>query len=167
MFFTDPWPSSAPLLAAQIPTASEQGRPPPAKQQEIPAMKADSIYSTPTALPLLRKLRKIVAALPNTDETVTFGHPTFQVSGKTFAVFELYKGELGLALKVEKELQQVFLNDPRFYLTPYIGKHGWVTLRMESKLHWQEVRGMLKGSYGLVAAISKPTVTVYRHRSTG
>ena len=114
-------------------------------------MKADAIYSTPPAAGLLLRLRKICSGMENTNETVSFGHPTFQVAGKTFAVFELYKGELGLALKVEKELQQVFLKDSRFYLTPYIGKHGWVTLRMNAKPNWKEVRDLLKGSYRLVA----------------
>jgi predicted DNA-binding protein (MmcQ/YjbR family) len=115
-------------------------------------MKADAIYSAPPAAGLLTKLRKILAQLPDVHETVTFGHPTFQAGGKTFAVFEQYKGEFGLALKIEKELQQVFLNDPRFFLTPYIGKHGWVTLRMNSKpLNWAEVRELLKGSHRLIA----------------
>ena len=116
-------------------------------------MKADSVYSTDRALGSLTKLRKICAELPEVNETVSFGHPTFQVAGKTFAVFEEYKGELGLALKVEKELQQVFLKDPRFYLTPYIGKHGWVTLRMEGmKLDWKEIRELVKGSHRLIAS---------------
>ena len=92
-------------------------------------MKAAAIYSAPPAAGLLTRLRKILSQLPDVTETVSFGHPTFQVAGKTFSVFEQYKGELGLALKVEKELQPVFLKDPRFYMTPYIGKHGWVTLR--------------------------------------
>jgi predicted DNA-binding protein (MmcQ/YjbR family) len=116
-------------------------------------MKAAAIYSGPRAAGLLVKLRKILAALPETTETVSFGHPTFQVGGKTFSVFELYKNELGLALKIEKELVEVFLKDPRFYLTPYIGKHGWVTLRMEStKVNWKEVRDLLKGSHRLIRA---------------
>jgi predicted DNA-binding protein (MmcQ/YjbR family) len=116
-------------------------------------MKADPIYSAPPAAALLMRLRKICSQLPDVTETVSFGHPTFQVRGKTFAVFEQYKGELGLALKVEKELQQIFLKDPRFYRTPYIGKHGWVTLRIEtSRINWTEVREMLQGSYRLVAA---------------
>jgi len=87
-------------------------------------MKPNAIYALPPAAPLLTRLRKICSQLPEVKETVTFGHPTFQVGGKTFAVFEQYKGELGLALKVEKELQQVFLRDSRFYMTPYSGKHG-------------------------------------------
>jgi predicted DNA-binding protein (MmcQ/YjbR family) len=123
-------------------------------------MKANAIYSTPPAAAMLTRLRKICGKLPDATETVTFGHPTFQVNGKTFAVFEQYKGELGLALKVEKELQAVFLKDPRFYLTPYIGKHGWVTLRMEGEgVDWREVREMVKGSYGLVVAQKNLTKT--------
>jgi predicted DNA-binding protein (MmcQ/YjbR family) len=115
-------------------------------------MKADAIYSAPPAATLLTRLRKICSQLQDVTETVSFGHPTFQVGGKTFAVFERYKGELGLALKVEKELQQIFLKDPRFYMTPYIGKHGWVTLRMQtSRVNWKEVREMLRGSHRLLA----------------
>jgi predicted DNA-binding protein (MmcQ/YjbR family) len=114
---------------------------------------ADPIYSSPRAASLLVKLRKICADLPQTSETISFGHPTFQVSGKTFSVFELYKNELGLALKVEKGLVDIFLKDSRFYLTPYIGKHGWVTLRMESQaVDWKEVRELVKGSHRLVTA---------------
>jgi predicted DNA-binding protein (MmcQ/YjbR family) len=115
-------------------------------------MNANPIYSMPPAAAMLAKLRKVCATLRDAAETVTFGHATFQVNGKTFAVFEQYKGEFGLALKVEKELQQVFLKDRRFYRTPYIGKHGWVTLRMESNtVDWKEVREMIRGSYSLIA----------------
>ena len=115
-------------------------------------MKPNPIYSSPPAAALLTRLRKICSQLPDVEETVTFGHPTFKVAGKTFAVFEEYKSELGLALKVEKELQPIFLKDPRSYLTPYIGKHGWVTLRMNTKpLDWTEVREVLRDSYRLIA----------------
>ena len=113
---------------------------------------ARAIYSQPPAAAMLMKLRKICSQFADVDETVSFGHPTFKVGGKTFAVFELYKGELGLALKVEKNLQDVFLKDPRFYLTPYIGKQGWVTFRMTTTpLSWKEIGQMLRGSYLLVA----------------
>jgi predicted DNA-binding protein (MmcQ/YjbR family) len=116
-------------------------------------MKANPVYSMQPAAAMLAKLRKACSRLPDAAETVTFGHPTFQVRGKIFAVFEQYKGEFGLALKVEKELQPVFLKDPRFYRTPYIGKHGWVTLRMEpNPVDWKEVREMVKGSYQLTFA---------------
>ena len=102
---------------------------------------------------ILEKLRKVCLHMPGASETATFGHPTFQIGGKTFAVLEEYKGELGIAFKVGKLMQGVFLKDPRFFLTPYAGKHGWVTLRVHAaELNWTEIRGLLRGSYDLVAA---------------
>lgn len=101
---------------------------------------------------ILKKLRKASLALPGASETITFGHPTFQADGKTFAVLETYKGELGICVKVGMDLQGIFLNDPRFFRTPYIGKHGWVTLRVyAARLNWTEVAELVKGSYILVA----------------
>jgi predicted DNA-binding protein (MmcQ/YjbR family) len=106
-----------------------------------------------TEAEVLKKLRKVCLSLPEATETVTWRHPTFQVDGKTFSVLEEYKGELGVCVKVEKELQDIFLKDNRFFRTPYIGKQGWVTLRVHSaKLNWKEIRDLLAGSYRLVAS---------------
>src|SRR5271168_1551431 len=73
---------------------------------------------------ILKRLRKICLRLSAAAEGITFGHPTFRVEKKMFAVLEEYKGELGICLKVGTLLQGVFLDDPRFFRTPYIGKHG-------------------------------------------
>jgi predicted DNA-binding protein (MmcQ/YjbR family) len=102
---------------------------------------------------LLGKLRHICRQLPGASETVTFGHPTFQVARQTFAVLEEYKGELGIAVKVGKLMQGAFLKDPRFLMTPYAGKHGWVTLRVHAApLNWQEISELVEGSYHLASA---------------
>ena len=100
---------------------------------------------------ILRRLRKSCMTLPDTTETVSFGHPTFQVRGKTFVVFEEYKGELSICLKVEKAVQDVFLSDSRFYRSPYIGKHGWISLKVyAAPLDWDEIGELLRGSHELV-----------------
>ena len=102
---------------------------------------------------ILERLRKICRDLVEATETVTFGHPTFQVNGKTFSVLEEYKSESGICVKVEKELQAIFLDDPRFLRTPHIGKHGWVTLKVyAAPLNWTEIKALVRGSYRLVAA---------------
>jgi predicted DNA-binding protein (MmcQ/YjbR family) len=102
---------------------------------------------------ILRKLREISLALPDAEETVSHGHPTFRLHGrKIFAVLETYKGELGICVNVGKLMQGMFLDDPRFFRTPYTGKHGWVTLRVHAaRLNWKEIRELVKGSYLLVA----------------
>jgi predicted DNA-binding protein (MmcQ/YjbR family) len=99
---------------------------------------------------ILEKLRKICLALPNATETLTFGHPTFQVAQKTFCVLEQYKGELSMSFKVGKQAQPVFLKDDRFFRTPYVGQHGWVSLRAVGKLNWEEIQQLAEGSYKLV-----------------
>ncbi len=117
---------------------------------------------------ILKKLRKVCLRLPETEKTVSFGHPTFRVrGGKIFAVIETYKGELGICINVGKLLQGIFLDDPRFFRTPYIGKHGWVTLRVyAARLKWKEIAELVRGSYLLAAPIAskKPGRSA---RSTG
>jgi len=66
-------------------------------------------------------------------------------------VLDEYKGEKAIAVKVVKAAQGIFLNESRFYMTPYVGKHGWVSLRIsESLFDWEEIEGLVKGSYQLV-----------------
>jgi predicted DNA-binding protein (MmcQ/YjbR family) len=110
---------------------------------------------------ILKKLRRVCLALPDAEETVSFGHPTFRVrGGKIFSVLETYKGELGMCVNVGKLMQGIFLDDPRFFRTPYVGKHGWVTLRAHAaRLNWQEISELVKGSYLLVAPKSSKKQT--------
>jgi predicted DNA-binding protein (MmcQ/YjbR family) len=100
---------------------------------------------------ILPKLREICLALPGASETVMFGHPTFQ-AGKmnAFAVLERCKGELSVSFKVGKAMQSIFLDDPRFFKTPYVGRHGWVSLRVNGRLDWKEITELAKGSHQLI-----------------
>jgi predicted DNA-binding protein (MmcQ/YjbR family) len=100
---------------------------------------------------VLKKLRRVCLALPGAEQFVSFGHPAFRVrGGKIFAVLETYKDELGICVNVGKTIQGLFLADPRFFRTPYIGKFGWVSLRVNgARLNWTEIRGLVKGSYQL------------------
>ncbi len=100
---------------------------------------------------ILAKLREICLALPKTSETTTFGHPTFQVGTKTFTVLETYQGMLAISVKVGKPMQAVFLEDARFYRTPYVGQHGWVSLKANTKLDWSEIGDLVRSSYELVS----------------
>jgi predicted DNA-binding protein (MmcQ/YjbR family) len=114
---------------------------------------------------ILKKLRQVCLSLPGSEETVSFGHPAFRTNGKIFAVLEEYKGELGICVKVEKELQALFLQDARFFRTPYTGKHGWVTLRVHAaRLNWSEIADMVKASSRL-AAPGREAAGKKRHRA--
>jgi predicted DNA-binding protein (MmcQ/YjbR family) len=106
---------------------------------------------TVTAQQVLERMRRVCGALSEASEHTTFGHPTFKVKGKAFAVLEVYKGDLSICVNVGKTLQGVFLADARFYRTPYIGQHGWVSLKVHAApLDWREIKGLLEESYELV-----------------
>jgi predicted DNA-binding protein (MmcQ/YjbR family) len=100
---------------------------------------------------VLERLRKICTALPGTEEKLSHGHPTFATKKGIYAVLEEYRGELSICVKVGLEMQSAFLDDTRYYLTPYIGKHGWVSLKVHAApLDWEEIAGLLAGSHQLV-----------------
>jgi predicted DNA-binding protein (MmcQ/YjbR family) len=102
---------------------------------------------------VLAKLRKICLALPETVETKTWGHPHFRVQGKIFVSFGETNQGWGITLKVGELMQGVFLKDPRFFRAPYVGKYGWVTLRVDpAPLKGEEIRELVEESYRLIAA---------------
>jgi len=96
-------------------------------------------------------------ALPGTEEVISFGHPAFKTAGRIYAVLEEYNHDLSLCVKVGKNLQDLFLKDERFYRTPYIGQHGWVSLKVHAApLNWDEVRELVIGSHRLITPERKP-----------
>jgi len=99
---------------------------------------------------VLRRLRAICLALPGASEELKWGHPNFVAGKKIFAAFEQYKGVWSICCKVPKAHQYLFLKDPRFYRAPYVGQHGWISLRAEGKLDWKEIAELVEGSYRLV-----------------
>lgn len=99
----------------------------------------------------LGRLRTLCARLPGCVETVTFGHPTFQAAGRTFAVLEEYDGAPCLVFKAEKSRQRELVRDPRFFTAPYVGRHGWTGARLAGRLDWRELGALLLESYRLVA----------------
>ena len=105
---------------------------------------------------VLARMRKICLGLDGTEERVSHGHPTFATRKGIYAVLEEYRGELSICVKVGLDVQGVFLEDPRFYLTPYTGRLGWVSLKVHAAaLDWKEIAGLLAGSHQLVSASAK------------
>jgi predicted DNA-binding protein (MmcQ/YjbR family) len=99
----------------------------------------------------LRRLRDVCRTLDDVTETLAWGHPNFKVGGKTFAALEEYGGEPTLCVKLDKvEQKKRVASDPRFFVAPYIGRHGWTSLRLTGKVDWDEVRGLVKSSHALI-----------------
>jgi predicted DNA-binding protein (MmcQ/YjbR family) len=106
----------------------------------------------PAHVSVLERVRALCLSLPEATETRTFGNPTFQITGKTFCVVESYRGEFSISVKVGKQKQTAYLADSRFYRTPYIGRYGWVSLRVDAApLNWSEIQDLIEGSYRQIA----------------
>lgn len=98
----------------------------------------------------LKRLRPLCLRHAESDEKLMFGNPTFRVKSRMFAVVGIEKGAPCLVVKVGHQAMGLFLEDPRYFRAPYLGQHGWVALRLNTKLNWEEIGELVDGSYQLV-----------------
>src|SRR5512147_1805325 len=104
----------------------------------------------------LSRLRKVCLALPEATEKVAWGEPTFRVRDKIFAMFtDNHHGDGRVALwcKAPPGVQEVVVGaDPRrFYVPPYVGHKGWIGVRLDVTVDWDEVADLVKDSYLMTA----------------
>jgi len=104
----------------------------------------------------LSKVRKIIAAWPETDERLSHGAPTWWGGKKTFATFaDNHHGDGRVALwcKVSFEQQaDLVAADPEvFFVPPYVGPSGWVGIRLDRDVDWTTVAEILEQGYRMVA----------------
>jgi predicted DNA-binding protein (MmcQ/YjbR family) len=99
----------------------------------------------------LKQVRAICLALPEASEVEAWGHPTFRAGKKMFAAFGKGEDGLTIGLKVGFARQGELLDDDRFFPTPYAAHQGWVSLRLDGKTDWDEVRALAREAYRQVA----------------
>jgi len=100
---------------------------------------------------LLTQLRRFCLSLPDGVEADSWGHPNFRAGKRTFAVYELYQGKPCVAVKLPRPEGERLLADARFFRTPYIGKHGWISLWVDRPVRWPLVKELVLTSYREVA----------------
>ena len=105
--------------------------------------------------PLLKRVRALVEALPETSEKLSHGAPMFWGGRKTFACFHAGgydDGRRGVWIKADDGVQgELIESDPdRFYRPKYMGPSGWVGVRLEGDVDWEQVRVLLEDGWRLV-----------------
>lgn len=109
------------------------------------------------ALRALTNVRRICLALPEVSERLSHGAPSFFVRGKkTLAMFaddHHADGILGLWCPAWPGVQAEMIEaEPeRFYRPPYVGPSGWLGIRLDRDVDWDEVAAILADSYRKVA----------------
>jgi hypothetical protein len=106
---------------------------------------------------LTDRLRKICMALPEANEKLSHGEPTwFAGKGKVFAMLDSHhhrSPHLAAWLPQPLGAQEALIDaDPeRFFRPPYVGPSGWVGVILDTKPNWSMVEQMVRDAYLHVA----------------
>jgi hypothetical protein len=96
---------------------------------------------------VLKKLREICLAWPETSETTQFGSPCWRAGKKTFALAYHDKKRLTLSFWVGVDQQGMLTADERYSIPPYMGHIGWISLDVSDACNWKEIRPLALFSY--------------------
>ena len=104
----------------------------------------------------LEKLRQVCLALPETTERLSHGEPTWFVRGtKTFVMYADHHHDDRLAFwcAAPPGAQEVLVaSDPeRFFIPPYVGHRGWLGVRLDRGVDWDEITDLVTDAFGTVA----------------
>jgi hypothetical protein len=101
----------------------------------------------------ISELRRLCMALPEVTEVEAWGDPTFRVRNKIFAAHKIGDGRSSLWCKAQPGDQQILVSaaPEKFYVPPYVGHHGWIGVRLDVEVDWDEIADLVETSYRLTA----------------
>jgi hypothetical protein len=106
---------------------------------------------------VLRRLREICLALPETSERLSHGAPSFFIRDKTcfLMLFDDHHGDGRFAIWCAAPAgdQQLLVDaDPeKFFVPPYVGHRGWLGVRLDRGVDWEELAGIVEDAFCTVA----------------
>ena len=106
---------------------------------------------------VLARLRAICLALPEANERLSHGEPTwFAGKGKVFAMLDDHhhgSEHLSVLLPAGLGAQEALVDsDPkRFFRPPYVGSSGWVGVVLDTDPDWSQVAWLVEQAFRLVA----------------
>jgi hypothetical protein len=106
---------------------------------------------------VLERLREVCLGLPEVSERLSHGAPTFFVRGKRAFVMVMTDhhgdGRFALWCAAPDGMQKMLVDaDPeRFFVPPYVGHRGWLGVRLDRGLQWDELTGIAEDAYAEVA----------------
>jgi hypothetical protein len=104
----------------------------------------------------LERLRRLCMELPEATERLSHGEPTWFVGGKrSFVMFADHHHDDRLAFwcAAPPGAQQALVaTDPgRFFVPPYVGHRGWLGVRLDVPLDWEEIAELVADAHRMVA----------------
>jgi hypothetical protein len=106
----------------------------------------------------LTRLRKICLAFPEVTERPSHSAPTWFVRDKKSFVMLWADGHhqdqfphLWCAAPAGVQEEMVALEPGRFFRPPYVGHRGWLGVRLDGRVDWEEVGEICRDAYRVVA----------------
>jgi len=98
-------------------------------------------------------LRELCLSFPGATEQIQWGYDlVFKVGGKMFAVTPLEPASVYLSFKASPENFAELTERPHIIPAPYLARAQWVALETRDAVPRDELAGLLRESYELVAA---------------
>lgn len=112
----------------------------------------------PVPLGPLEPVRAICLGFPEVTERPSHSAPTFYVRGKSSFVTVWHDGHhdhhfphLWCAAPPGAQQEMVTTEPGRFFRPPYVGHRGWLGVRLDGDLDWDELAGVCEDAYRTVA----------------
>jgi hypothetical protein len=104
----------------------------------------------------LERVRRICLALPEVHERESHGSPTFFVRDKrSFVTYQddhHGDGRLALWCASSSDVQQMLASSrpEQFFVPPYVAHLGWIGVRLDRDLSWDEIKGVIRDAHRVV-----------------
>ena len=104
--------------------------------------------------PLLARVRRLALALPEAQEKISHGRPTF-FTQKVFVTFggsqridgEWVRRDAAVLVRPDPGDEPALRQDPRFWVPAYLGPAGWLGLDLDAGTDWTEIAELIDASY--------------------
>lgn len=105
---------------------------------------------------LVERVRTICLALPEATEKLSHGAPAFFVRKQFLMLWADGHHDhdfphLWAAAEPGVQEELVEIESPRFFRPPYVGHRGWIGLRLDGDLDWEEIANVCVDAYRAVA----------------
>lgn len=104
-----------------------------------------------------------ILSMPNAKLTYPFGEgvAVYKVQDKMFALIQEGREPVRISLKCDPQLSKVLRERYETVMEGYhLNKKHWNTILLSGQLPWEDVQGLIRHSYDLVAGISEETPAI-------
>jgi hypothetical protein len=105
----------------------------------------------------LDRVRELCLSLPDTTERLSHGQPTWFIRDtKTFVMYldnHHDDGRLALWCAAPEGMQAALVDGApeHYFVPPYVGHRGWIGVRLDRDVGWNEIAGAIEEAYLTVA----------------